>query len=90
MESQGNYQAVRARGVVHLVRRTLEDLEADLDPERFVRIHRRTIVGLRFVQAVTALSNGDAMVGMADGQYLRVARGRRASLSAALAKQAAI
>ncbi len=90
VESQGNYQAVRARGVVHLVRRTLEDLEADLDPGRFVRIHRRTIVGLRFVQAVTALSNGDAMVSMADGQDLRVARGRRASLSAALAKQAAI
>jgi two-component system LytT family response regulator len=87
VESQGNYQAVRAQGAVHLVRRTLEDLEADLDPERFVRIHRRTIVGLRFVRAVTALSNGDARVSMADGQDLRVARGRRANLSAALAKQ---
>lgn len=84
VESQGNYQAVRAGGVTHLVRRTLDDLEAELPSERFVRIHRRAIVNMGFVQAVSALSNGDAVVVMADGQRLRLARGRRAGLAAAL------
>ena len=88
IESQGNYQAVRARGVTHLVRRTLDDLEGRLDPDRFVRIHRRTIVAVAGVRGVAALSNGDAEVGMADGRTLRVTRGRRARLSQALARRA--
>jgi hypothetical protein len=84
VESQGNYQAVRARGVTHLVRRTLDDLEAELPSERFVRIHRRAIVSIGFVQAASALSNGDAVVVMAGGHRLRLSRGRRAGLAAAL------
>ncbi len=86
IESQGNYQAVRARGVTHLVRRTLDDLEGRLDPDRFVRIHRRTIVAAAGVRSVAALSNGDAEVRMADGRTLRVTRGRRTRLSQALAR----
>jgi len=45
IESQGAYQAIRASGVAHLVRRTLEDLEdleGRLAPDHFVRIHRST------------------------------------------------
>lgn len=84
VESQGNYQAVRASGVTHLVRRTLDDLQAELPSESFVRIHRRAIVGIGFVRAVRALSNGDAVVVMADGRRLRLSRGRRAGLAAAL------
>lgn len=85
IESQGNYQAIRAAGVTHLVRRTLDDLEGRLDPDRFVRIHRRTIVAVAQVRTVSALSNGDAEVVMADGQVWRASRGRRARLSEALA-----
>ncbi len=84
VESQGNYQAVRAGGVTHLVRRTLDDLQAELPSERFVRIHRRAIVSIGFVQAVSSISNGDAVVVMADGRRLRLSRGRRAGLAAAL------
>ncbi|WP_146197957.1 LytTR family DNA-binding domain-containing protein [Caulobacter endophyticus] len=86
IESQGNYQAIRACGVTHLVRQTLEDLEGRLDSDRFVRIHRRTIVAVSGVRTLAALSNGDAELTMADGQVLRVARGRRARLSEALAR----
>jgi len=86
IESQGNYQAVRALGVTHLVRRTLDDLEARLDPDRFVRIHRQTIVAVAQVRGVAALSNGDAEVRMGDGRTLRVTRGRRTRLSQALAR----
>lgn len=88
IESQGNYQAIRAAGVTHLVRRTLDDLEGRLDPDRFVRIHRRTIVAVAGVRTLTPLSNGDAEVRMADGQVLRVTRGRRARLAEALGRLA--
>lgn len=85
IESQGNYQAIRARGATHLVRRTLDDLENRLNPDLFVRIHRRTIVAVAGVRTLTALSNGDAEVTLADGRTLRVTRGRRRHLSQALA-----
>jgi len=88
IESQGNYQAIRAGGVTHLVRRTLEALEGSLDPNRFVRIHRRTIVAVAGVRTLAALANGDAEVTMVDGQVLRVSRGRRARLSQALGQLA--
>ncbi len=86
IESQGNYQAIRASGATHLVRRTLDDLEGCLDPDRFVRIHRRTIVSVTRVRTLEPVSNGDAQVTMLDGQVLRVTRGRRACLSQALAQ----
>lgn len=84
VESQGNYQAVRAGGATHLVRRTLGELESQLPADRFVRVHRRIIIGVGFVRSISALSNGDAEVAMADGRRLRVSRGRRARLAAAL------
>lgn len=84
IESQGNYQAVRTGGATRLVRRTMDDLEAELDPARFMRIHRRAIVAVDCVRGVDALTNGDALVRMAGGETLRLSRGRRAELLARL------
>lgn len=86
IESQGNYQAIRTRAATHLVRRTLGALEGELDPVRFVRVHRRVIVAAACVVDVDALSNGDAEARMADGRTFRVARGRRARLRATLTR----
>jgi len=43
-ESADNYVTLRSGGAEHLVRTTLQRLEASLDPASFVRIHRRFIV----------------------------------------------
>jgi DNA-binding LytR/AlgR family response regulator len=80
IETQGNYQALHASGAVHLVRETSMRLSARLDPSRFVRIHRQSIVALDRVCKIEPLSNGDAAVRLSTGAKLRVTRRHREAL----------
>lgn len=78
IETQGNYLALHAGVATHLIRETSVAFEAKLDPARFVRIHRRTIVAVDRVRELSPLLNGDAVVRLTDGRELRVSRGFRA------------
>ena len=49
-DAQGNYVRLHAGGKAHMLRRSFSDFEASLDPRRFARIHRSTIVNLGFVE----------------------------------------
>jgi two-component system, LytTR family, response regulator len=71
----------------HLLRRPLAELEAELDPARFVRIHRSTIVNIERVRQIRPQLKGDALVDLADGTELRVSRSFRSDLLAALARR---
>lgn len=62
---------------VHRMRGRLTDLEARLDPARFVRIHRSTIVNLDRVIAIEPLFSGDAQVVLRHGARVRVSRTHR-------------
>lgn len=77
IEAQGNYVALHAGSETHLVRQSLSSLERQLDPDRFVRIHRRTIVALHRIGALISLGAGDAQVRLADGTELRLSRAYR-------------
>jgi two-component system LytT family response regulator len=56
----------------------------ELDPARFCRIHRSTIVNLAYVVKVRADKNGAFQVVLDDGRRLRLSRGRREVLTALL------
>jgi hypothetical protein len=84
IETQGNYLALHAGAATHLIRETSVAFEAKLDPKRFVRIHRRTIVAVDRIRELAPTTNGDAVVRMADGRELKVSRGFRARVRAAL------
>ena len=71
----------------HLLRRPLAELETELDPTRFVRIHRSTIVNIERVRQIRPQLKGDALVDLADGTELRVSRSYRSELLAALARR---
>lgn len=43
------YTSVRTIEAEHLIRKSIKELEGKLDPERFWRVHRSTIVNLAFV-----------------------------------------
>lgn len=86
IETQGNYLALRTGSATHLLRETLAAFEPKLDPARFKRIHRRTLVAIDRVREVTPLANGDASVRLTDGAELRLSRGYRAGLLAALGR----
>ncbi|HEX9106337.1 MAG TPA: LytTR family DNA-binding domain-containing protein, partial [Longimicrobiales bacterium] len=68
------------RGPVHLVRETMAALEAALDPERFARIHRSTIVNLERVRELHPLFHGEYVVLMRSGERLTLSRGYRERL----------
>jgi two-component system LytT family response regulator len=75
---------VHAGGRVHLLREPLKELETRLDPARFFRVHRSAIVNLSRVKELHPYFRGDAMVVLLDGTRLRLSRGRRDQLHAAL------
>ncbi|MGN6514431.1 MAG: LytR/AlgR family response regulator transcription factor [Rhizomicrobium sp.] len=85
IESQGNYLALHCGRDTYLLRMGLAALEAKLDPQRFVRIHRRVIVALDRVRALAPLGAGDAGLHLSDGTELRLSRTYRASFIAARA-----
>lgn len=73
-EAEGNYVRVHAGGATHLIRTTLTSLESQLDPSRFVRIHRSTIVNFERVVELQAWAGGDYVAILRDRRTLRVSR----------------
>ncbi len=84
LDVDGDYVAVHAGGVTHLIRDTLSALEERLDPTDFVRVHRSTIVRLDRVEALLTSPGGDYAVKLRGGPRLKVARARRDALAARL------
>ena len=73
-----DYVELHAGRETHLLRERLADLEQRLDPARFARIHRSTIVNIDRVVEMHALFRGDSVVVLRDGARLRLSRSRRA------------
>jgi two-component system LytT family response regulator len=69
----GNYAELHSEGSTHLVRGTLHELESRL-PDRFVRVHRSTIVNLDRVKELHDWSHGDLLIELVDGTELRLSR----------------
>ena len=84
-ESDGNYITLHAGRDTHQVRETLSSLESRLDPRRFMRIHRRTIVEIRAMKELQPWFGGDQIMILRDGTRLRVSRNYRAAVARHLA-----
>ena len=85
MESDGNYVILHAGRDTYQMRETLTSLESRLDPRRFVRIHRQTIVDMRAMKELQPWFGGDQMMILRDGQRLKVSRNLRAEVAKRLA-----
>jgi two-component system LytT family response regulator len=70
----GNYLEVRAGRECHLLRGRLSELERQLRPEQFFRIHRSTIVNLDRVKEFHPLLKGEGVVVMRDGSRFSASR----------------
>jgi len=68
----------------HLLRETMNDLEARLDPQKFARVHRSAIVNLDRVKELHQHFNGDYVVVLQDGTELKLSRSRREQLQTLL------
>jgi DNA-binding LytR/AlgR family response regulator len=74
IEANKDYAVLHVGAKKHLIREKLHRLEQQLDPARFIRIHRSTIVKIDQIVEMHLLSNQDARVQLLDGTPLRVSR----------------
>lgn len=77
IEAADNYVRLHTAAGDHLSRRTMRDLELALDPARFARIHRSTIVALPEVRELRPLGDGDQEVVLRSGKRLVLTRSYR-------------
>jgi two-component system LytT family response regulator len=84
IEAADYYASLHTGGKTHLLRRSMNELESDLDPAQFCRIHRSTIVNLRRVRELRFDSEAEYELVLADGTKLRLSRRYRKDLQARL------
>jgi len=77
IEASGNYVRLHLGRENHLLRETMSSLEARLDPQRFARIHRSTIVNVERIKELHHIFHGDYSVLLRDGTRLTLSRGYR-------------
>jgi two-component system LytT family response regulator len=75
VEAIGNYLKVHVGAESHMLRGRLGELEKQLDPNQFFRIHRSTLVNLDRVKEFQPLFKGDGVLILKNGSRLGVSRG---------------
>ena len=80
IEAADNYVRVHTGGTTHLIRQTLTQFHAKLDPTRFVRIHRSTVVNLDRVREIQPGVGRDRLVVLECGTQLRMSERYRVNL----------
>lgn len=80
------YVQVHVGRQTHLLRQSLRELETQLDPRRFVRIHRSTMVNVQRVKELRPLLHGEYQVILQDGTCLKLSRSYRERLDTLLGK----
>ena len=80
VEAYGNYVRLHVGKGVHLIRETLGNIERKLDPNRFARVHRSSIVNLDRVARMDLWGAGDYIVLLKDGTRLKLSRWYRSRI----------
>ncbi len=84
--SEGNYVRLHVAGESHLMRETMHGIEARLDPETFMRIHRTTIINVGKIQELRRWFTGEYLVRMQSGKELTMTRTYRENLRRLIGK----
>ncbi|MGA9772664.1 MAG: LytTR family DNA-binding domain-containing protein [Blastocatellia bacterium] len=80
LEAEGNYVRLHAGKESYLLRDTISALEGQLDPKRFVRVHRSAIVNIDRIQELQAWFHGEYRIILREGVQLTLSRSYREKL----------
>jgi two-component system LytT family response regulator len=80
VEAADYYSCLHVGTRTHLVRRSMAELESQLDPSTFCRVHRSAIVNLHRVAGLQTGQEGESEVLLQTGERLRLSRRYRAQL----------
>ncbi|TDP40665.1 LytTR family two component transcriptional regulator [Idiomarina aquatica] len=74
VDAAGDYMCIHAAGETFILRRTMKELEQELNPNRFQRVHRSAIVNIDQVEKLCTRHNGEYHLVLKNGQNLKVSR----------------
>jgi two-component system, LytTR family, response regulator len=74
IDAAGDYMCVHTTEATHVLRGTMHELEQRLDPQRFQRVHRSTIVNLSRVKELRPHQNGEFFLVLDTGHELKLSR----------------
>ena len=74
IDAAGDYMCVHAGGETHIMRKTMKELEAELDPDLLQRIHRSTIVNVNQVREMQSHINGEYFLTLQCGHIIKLSR----------------
>lgn len=77
LQAEDNYVRIHSNGATHLIRTTIASLERDLDPARFIRIHRSAMVNVSRARELRRSLRGGYLIVLRSGDKLKVSRGYR-------------
>ncbi len=77
IDAAGDYMCIYTGEQTLILRETMKDLEKRLDPRRFQRVHRSTIVNLDLVKQVKPHTNGECFLVLGSGASVKVSRSYR-------------
>jgi len=74
IDAAGDYMCVQALGTTYIMRKTMKELEQELDENILQRIHRSTIVNVRFVREMESHINGEYFLTLDSGHRVKLSR----------------
>ncbi|WP_018973078.1 LytR/AlgR family response regulator transcription factor [Rudaea cellulosilytica] len=77
IDAAGDYMCIHAGDDTHVLRGTMQQLERRLDPRRFARVHRSSIVNLARVREMRPHLNGEYFLVLDSGHELKLSRSYR-------------
>jgi two-component system LytT family response regulator len=74
IDAAGDYMCVQANGTTYIMRKTMKELEKELDASILQRIHRSTIVNVRLVREMESHINGEYFLTLDSGHRVKLSR----------------
>lgn len=87
IDAAGDYMCIHVKGTTHIMRSTMKDLIAKLDPTTFKRIHRSTIVNLEKILKVTPHTKGEYFLHLDCDEKIKVSRNYRETIKTFLSQE---
>lgn len=84
IDAAGDYMCVHAIDGMHIMRKTMKELEQELNPQWFVRVHRSAIANIRFVKKLVSHISGEYHLILQNDTELKVSRSHRDKVKAAM------
>ncbi|MBL7938954.1 MAG: response regulator transcription factor [Flavobacteriales bacterium] len=87
LRAEGNYLCLQMKDRSHLYRMTMNAVESELDPARFLRIHRSYLVNIAHIRNTRYSGNNEFIFSMANGERIVSGRSYKEQIAKALQEQ---